>query len=194
MLYVEENATLIAKMWKVAPSTVSRWKRMGSIPDKYIARLPIDNAGRGVEQKLLELVEAGWLKARPISRIIGHPDKINALLSARRHPDDSRYHVNNLDGDEVEKIRKLLHSIQHSLGGLFYLASTTPAGRLYNESIQVGLRALLKRKEIDTANIRASMDKKQVARFWSFIYGRQATREDLDIVLSQLKIFLELLS
>ena len=120
-------------------------------------------------------------------------DKINAIITARRYPDDPRYHA-RLVKEEVDGIKKLLDGLQRSVGSLQGMASATPAGKTHNDVIQADLRKLLARDEVDTANIRAGMDQKQVGRFWSFMRGRKARREDLALVFARLQSFAELLS
>ena len=191
MMYSDTNGRVTAKRWKVPTSTLSRWKRLDVIPDYRAMGKPLDKADIKVEQKLVELIETGWLKARPISRLIGSQDKVNALMTARRHPSDPRYHVNHLSAAEIKKIRKLMDGFAKEVGTLLYLASVTPDGQKYSDMIQTSLRAILSRDYINGVNIRAAMDKQQVARFWSFKRGCRIGRGDLDVIFDKLRLMLK---
>jgi hypothetical protein len=187
MQYDAVNGRIQAKRWGVPTSTLARWRRLKTIPDCRALGEPLDKAGRLVEEKLIKLVEAGWVKARPISRLIGSENKVNALLVARRYPGDYRYSVHHLGGHEIKKIKPVLDELQRSAGVLLYLASITPAEQNYNDVIQADLRALLHRENLSTVNIRLGMDTRQVSRFWAFMRGQSASRKDLDFLLNCLE-------
>ncbi|MBD2752604.1 hypothetical protein [Spirosoma validum] len=194
MIYGEDNARRIAKVWRVGKPALSRWKRQNSIPDYRALYQPLDKAGLAVEDRLIRLVESGWLKARSISRLTGSGDRINALMTARRHPNDLRFHVKHLNSAEIIYLKPLLEQLQRSLGTLLYLASLTPEDQNYSEVIQADFRSLLRRKYINGANVRASMDNRQIARFWAFMRGNMASRKYLNEMILKLKILLELLT
>lgn len=194
MLYDPINSVETARRWKMPKSTVSRWRRQGTIPDYKAMGEPLDKAGRLTEQKLIRLVETGWLKARPLSRLIGSTDKINALITTRRYPDDRRFHVRHLKASEVKKLAALLANLQRSIGTLLYLSSITPEGQKYNNVVQADLRALLAREYLSTVNVRVDMNKLQEARFWAFKRGSAGNREDIDFILSRFKQLAVMLS
>ena len=194
MIYQDEAARITAKKWKTPRSTVRRWERSGILPDCRVFGEPLSKADLLTEEKLIRLVESGWLKARPISRLMGSEDRVNALLTARRYPDDPRYHVRHLKAAEIKRIRPVLDGLQRSVGSLLYMASLTPDGQNYNVVVQADLRALLRRPYLNGACVRAGMDKRQVARFWAFMRGQSAKREDLNFVFNNVKQLLSLLA
>ena len=194
MIYQDEAARITAKKWKTPRSTVRRWERSGILPDYRVFGEPLSKADLLTEEKLIRLVESGWLKARPISRLMGSEDRVNALMTARRYPDDPRYHVRQLKAAEIRKIKPVLEGLQRSIGTLLYVASLTPAGQNYGEVVQADLRALLRREYINGAAARDGMYPRQVNRVWAFLRGQMANRKDLDAILLRLKALLELLS
>ena len=70
MEYDLVNGPATAKEWKLPASTLNRWKPRGIIPDHLALGEPLDNIGRLTEERLIRLVESGWLKARPVSRLM----------------------------------------------------------------------------------------------------------------------------
>lgn len=187
MIYQDEAARITAKKWKTPCSTVRRWARSGILPDCRVFGEPLSKADLLTEEKLIRLVESGWLKARPVSRLMGSQDRVNALLTARRYPNDPRYHVHQLKAAEIKRIKPVLDGLQRSVGTLLYLASITPDVQNYSAVVQADLRALLHREYLNGANVRAGMDKRQVARFWAFMRGQSGKRADVDTLLVNLK-------
>ncbi|GAB4035242.1 hypothetical protein [Spirosoma gilvum] len=196
MQYNETTAKRVAEKWKVPASTLARWRRNNTIPDSKALGSPVDRAGRRVEEKLVRLIEAGWLKERPVSRLIGSRfNKIHELKKGHNQPDLLRNHVLHLEGfQEVERVKSLLDKLTQELGLLLYFAGLAPADQKHGAAVQNGLRAFLKRDVINGANVRVKMDERQLARYWGFIRGSSAKREDIDHILAELKKLLLLLS
>jgi hypothetical protein len=180
MTFNESTAHTIAKLWGFKRSTVARWRETDTIPDGYITekgefKRPLTPDDFALQKKVLSLVGAGWLNGRALSRLIGHEDKINSLLLARRNPNDPRYSLRHLSATETDKLKVWLRSFERLLTSVLYRANYKPDDTAFQDD----LRLLLASKELVSTNVLAGMDKATVARFWAFVRGRSKVSPEL---------------